>query len=68
MRFDPRPLLDLGALQLRRQEFAAAETFARVRDALPDQRAGYTSGAEALKGAGRLEEAETVRNLRPTGP
>lgn len=69
LRFDPRPLLNLGALQLRRQEFAAAaETFGRLRAAFPDQRAGYISGAEALKGAGRLEEAETVRKLLPAGP
>ena len=64
MRHDPRPLRDLGALQLRLREFAGAvETFARLRNAFPDHEAGYAGGAEALTGAGRLDEAEVVRSL-----
>jgi tetratricopeptide (TPR) repeat protein len=63
IRHDPRPLMDLGGWYLRRKNFAeAAQTFSQLRQAFPDNPAGYTGSAKALHGAGQFLEAEAVRN------
>jgi predicted Zn-dependent protease len=59
---EPRPLIELGSLLLRREDFAAAvDVWATLRQAFPDQQIGYDRGAEALLRAGRPDEAEAVR-------
>ena len=60
---EPSPLGDLGSLQMKQRDFAAAaETFARLRAAFPNQQAGYNLGADALLAAGRPQDAQAVRD------
>ena len=55
-------LLDLAKLlQNKRQDFtAAAEVWAAIRGVFPDSEEAYASGAEALRRAGRIEEADAL--------
>jgi tetratricopeptide (TPR) repeat protein len=57
-----RPSLELAKLfHYRRRDFAAAaEAWAAVRGAFPDYEEAYTSGVEALRQAGRPEEADAL--------
>lgn len=59
---DLRPMLDLAKLlQNKRQDFtAAAEVWAAIRGVFPDSEEAYASGAEALRRAGRIEEADAL--------
>jgi cytochrome c-type biogenesis protein CcmH/NrfG len=58
-----RPRLELAKLlQYRHRNFAAAaDAWAGIRDVLPDNQEAYTSGADALRQAGRNEEAEALQ-------
>jgi tetratricopeptide (TPR) repeat protein len=59
---EPRPLIELGSLLLRREDFlGAADVWATLRQTFPDQQMGYVRGAEALLRAGRPAEADAVR-------
>jgi tetratricopeptide (TPR) repeat protein len=58
---EPRPSADLGMLLLRRRDFpAAVEVFAAMRKIFPDNEGCYIRGAEALREAGRPDEAEAL--------
>jgi tetratricopeptide (TPR) repeat protein len=61
---EPRPMLELAKLfHYKRLDFqGAAEAWTAIRQAFPDTEEAYTSGAEALRQAGRLEEAQTLRD------
>lgn len=58
-----RPMLELAKLMhYKRRDFAAAaEAWAKLRDIFPDFQEAYTTGAEALRHAGRTQEAEALR-------
>ena len=57
-----RPMLDLAKLlQIKRRDFpAAAEAWAALRAAFPDNREAYTSGAEALCLNGDTDRADAL--------
>jgi tetratricopeptide (TPR) repeat protein len=59
---EPRPLLDLAKLfDFKRKDFpAAAEAWAALRAAFPDNEESYRLGAAALARAGRTAEAEAL--------
>jgi len=68
---EQRPVIDLGQLLLRREDFAAAvEVWATMRQRFPDVGIGYVQGIDALLRTGRSDEAETLREqqrrLAPT--
>jgi tetratricopeptide (TPR) repeat protein len=68
-----RPVLELAKLfHYTRRDFpAAAEAWAAMRTAFPDNEEAYISGADALRLAGRPEEADALREqhrLRFTSP
>lgn len=58
-----RPMLDLAKLlQIKHRNFAAAAcAWAAIRVAFPDNQEAYTSGAEALRRSGCIEQAEALR-------
>jgi tetratricopeptide (TPR) repeat protein len=58
-----RPMLDLAKLlQIKRRDFpAAVEVWAAIRNVFPDNQEAYTSGAEALRQSGCVEQAEALR-------
>jgi tetratricopeptide (TPR) repeat protein len=59
---EPRPLIELGSLLLRREDFpAAVDVWATLRQTFPDKEISYVRGVEALVRAGRPEEAEALR-------
>jgi predicted Zn-dependent protease len=58
---DPRVLLDQARLVQARRDWPEAERrWAAVRARLPDEEAGYTSGARALREQGRGDEADQL--------
>jgi tetratricopeptide (TPR) repeat protein len=58
-----RPMLDLARLLVNKhRDFpGAVEAWAAVRRVFPDNEEAYTSGAEALRRAGRTEAADALR-------
>lgn len=59
-----RPLTELAKLlHFKHRDFpAAAEAWAALRGTFPDNEEAYTRGADALRQAGRLDEAECLHN------
>jgi tetratricopeptide (TPR) repeat protein len=61
---EPRPLTDLGRLQLQLKDFSASdETWTKVRALFPKEIDGYFRGADALQALGKAEEAGTLRKV-----
>jgi tetratricopeptide (TPR) repeat protein len=59
---EQRPIVDMARyFHLKRRDFAAAaEAWALLRQTFSDNEEGYTRGADALRGAGRAEEAAAL--------
>jgi predicted Zn-dependent protease len=59
---EQRPLAELAKLlQIRRKDFAAAaEAWAALRKAFPNNEAAYTNGADTLRHAGQPKEADVL--------